>query len=346
MSGNFKEFTKGSDYIKYFKAKSAMKKLPITEFDVADEPDGKITKKFVRVKGEYITQMYTDISRSSQHNYITCVDNLIYDEKIDRQEFNSMKISCILKTPPSDTYNVIVKTSEAERATMAELVCSRVANLLNIKTEYVAPIVNNPYGCIIVDFLKGKEKVESFTDFTKISPSSYLSEFDIGNWISPLVNETFFRIPGALENPHLAGDQIYPMVEDFSRQYLFKKYIVHDADLCSVNVGVITSPNGDISIAPAYDFEQCLMPGIRTAQGQGRERDLMLLAKNYPKILEKIAKDFSLDADKKNELIEIINTFCIRDDLKREYYDLIVNSCLNFSVDANNFLGSLHEKCN
>lgn len=343
MAGNLQEFVKAGDFVKYMKAKQVMKKLPVYSFDEVEEPDGKVIKRFVRIKGDYITKMYTDIMHSPSHNYITCVDNLLHNEKIDREEFENTKVSAILKTPPTDAYNVICKMNEAERATMAELVCSRVANLLNVKTEYVAPIKDNPYGCIIVDFLQDKEQVESFSDFTKTVPSSYLKEFDISNWISPLVNEVFFRTPGALENPQIVGEKIYPIVEDFARQFLFKKYIIHDADLCAVNVGIITTPDGNSSVAPAYDYEQCLMPGIRTLQGEGMEKDIMYLARIYPQILKNIAKDFTLDDSRKNKLKDILDTFCTKDDLREEYYNLMVDSCLNFSILAKESLAPQDE---
>lgn len=347
MAGTFKEFVKCGDYVKYIKSKRAMKKLPVYSFDEVDEPDGKIIKKFVRCSGKYLSQMYLDMHASDSRNYVTCVDRPVYEENITQEEFENMKISAILKTPPTDAYNVISAMPEAERATMAELTCSRVANILNVKTEYVAPIVDNPYGCIIVDFLEDKERVESFNEFTKVSPSTYINQNEVSNissWVSPLVNEVFFRTPRALENPAIVKDTIYPIIEDFAKQYIFKKYIVHDADLCAVNIGIISTPDGKYTMAPAYDFEQCLMPGIRTLQGQGLEKDIDYLARIYPNILKKIAKDFELDAKKKTQIKGVLDKYCTRRDLAQEYYDLIVYSCLNVSTESKMALPLDYEK--
>lgn len=337
------DYLNSKGLVKDMKARSALKNLPVFPFDEADKPSGKIDKKFVRCSGKYLTQMYTDITSSPAHNYITCVDTPIHKEKIDREEFECLKISAILKTPSKDLRRVSSKIPEAERATMAELVCSRVANLLNVKTEYVAPIENNPYSCLIVDFLKNKESIENYSDFTNSHQSAYIEGFYIGGWINHLASEISARTLSAELGTEYSVGRVNSVVEDFARQYLFKKYIVHDADLCDVNIGIITTPDGDISMAPAYDFEQCLMPDIRMMQGQGLEEDLEYLVERYPHVLKNIAGDFTLDSYRKKELKEIIDRFCPNDDLKTEYYNLIVNSCLSFVTNASSILARSDE---
>lgn len=337
------DYLNSNRLVKDMKARSALKKLPVFPFDEADKPSGKVDKKFVRCSGKYLTQMYTDITSSPSHNYITCVDTPIHIEKIDREEFEHLKISSILKTPARDLRKVSSKLPEAERATMAELVCSRVANLLNVKTEYVAPVENNPYSCLIVDFLQNKEGIETYSDFTGAHQSAYVEGFYIGSWINHLVSEISARIPSSELGKEHSVSRVNAVVEDFARQYLFKKHIVHDADLCDVNIGIVTTPEGDISMAPAYDFEQCLMPDIRMMQGADLEEDLGYLAERYPQILKNITRDFTLDSYRKNELKEIIDRFCPDDELKTEYFNLIVNSSLSFVESARSILGHSDE---
>lgn len=339
MDNQLNKFDSVEKYIKYLKARKSIKKIPIEDFDeLLGELGGKIPKKFVRCRGDYLKDMYYDIVSGNGNNYITCVDNLLHNEKISLEEFEKTRFSIMIKEPDRDAYNVNYKATEAERAIMSELVCSRVANIMGVKTEYVAPIKDNPYACIIVDFLQDKESIEEFSEFTKAKPSSYLSGFDISNWISPLVNETFFRIPNSLTNPECVKSTVYPMVRDFAKQYLFKKYIVHDADLCGVNIGIISTPNGEMKMSPAYDFEQCLLPGIRTTQGQGLEQDIRYLGTIYPEILEEIACDFNLDDEKKSKIKNVIESYCSSPSAQEEYYQLIENSSFNFVSQANEFL--------
>lgn len=78
-------------------------------------------------------------------------------------------------------------------------------------------------------------------------------------------------------------------------------------------------------------------------QGADLEDDLGYLAEQYPQILKKIARDFTLDAYRKNELKEIIDRFCPDDELKTEYYNLIVNSSLSFVASAHSALAFPNE---
>ena len=117
------------------------------------------------------------------------------------------------------------------------------------------------------------------------------------------------------------------------KQFIFKKYIVHDADFCFANLGVVTTDNPlDIKIAPIYDFERCLLPGIRSGQGVGLEEDIQFLVKFWPDLLKSIMKDFTLSQIDKQKMKKDIYTFEKSADRAREYFNIIENSTYNFLV--------------
>lgn len=316
------------EIVRKMKIRNAMKNVPLTSFDDTDVPDGLEVKKFARCKCSYLDEMYDDVSINDSH-YITCIDPLIRDEKISKEEFDSMHISTIVKgyygSYDISEHDLNTKLEDAS----SELICSRLANLFGVKTQYVAPIKGNPYCSIIVDFLKDKEQILNFKEFTDASPSSYLKGFDISSWINPLVNKVFFMTPDAFFNPELARADINRLVEDFVKQYLFKKYIVHDSDLCSVNIGFVVTPDGKYDVAPAFDFSNCFAPGVRTPQGDGLEQDIEYLSKNYPDILKNITQGFELAFNKKDEIKGIIQRFAPEPHSVKDYYNLVENSTLN-----------------
>lgn len=325
------------DLVKKIRIRKAMKSVPLTSFDYTDVPDGLETKKFARCKCSYLDEMYDDVSSNDSH-YVTCMDSLLRDEKISKEEFDGLHVSTIVKgyygSYDTDEHTLNIKLEDAS----SELICSRLANLFGVKTQYVAPIKDNPYCTLIVDFLNGQETIQNFKEFTGASPSSYLKGFDISSWINPLVNQVFFRTPDAIFNPELARADINRVVEDFAKQYLFKKYIVHDSDLCSVNIGFIVTPDGKYDVAPAFDFSNCFSPGVRTPQGEGMENDIEYLSKNYPNILKNITQDFELASNKNSEMNGIIQRFVPEPHLAKDYYNLVENSTLNFVETAKNYL--------
>lgn len=327
---------KADDLVRKMKIHKAMKSVPLTSFDEIDirGGSGKETKMFARCKCSYLDEMFDDVT-ADDSNYVTCIDNLLHDEKISRDEFDALNISTIIKgydgSYDIDDPNVL---NMKLMGTASELICSRLANLFGIKTQYVARVKGNPYCSIIVDFLKDKETIKDFKEFTEGSPSSYLSGFDISSWISPITNQIFFMTPDALFNPSLAKDDIDRVVEEFTKQYLFKKYIVHDSDLCSANIGFVVTPDGKCDVAPAFDFTNCLAPGVRTLQGDGLERDLEYLSKQYPDILARVVKDFELSFEKNEKMKGIIKKFAPKPELAKDYCNLVANSTINVVENA------------
>lgn len=328
------------EYVRKKKICKAMQSIPLSPFDVTDKPDGLGAKKFARCGCRYLEEMYDDVTNKSS-NYVTCIDKPLHDEKISKDEFKGLNISTIIKGYDG-SYNITSPATLNSNLTdtSCELICSRLANLFGVKTQYVAPIKGNPYCCIIVDFLKDNEEFMDFKEFTGHSASTYLNEFDIGSWIGPLSSKIFFQTPDAMFNPELARSDINRVVEDFARQYLFKKYIVHDSDLCVVNIGVIVTPDGKTSCAPAFDFSACLSPGVRTPQGQGMERDIEYLNKNYPKILKHIINDFEVTSEKESKIKDIVQKFAPDSFLAKDYINLVLNSSLSFVETAKDIIYS------
>ena len=321
------------EFIKRLKARQTMKKLPIHAFDEVGETNGKINKSYGLCEGTYLEEMYHFLMANPDNNFVTCMDESLYDQQIPLEEFLERKISVIVKNSKSKSYERRHQSSEAERATKSELICSRVADLYNIKTEYVAPIQDNPYGCIIVDFLSGNEQLEDYAEFTGKHPTVYASGSSIRHWIEPLYHEILKVAPGKTFQKRYA--YVRPMLKEMIKQFIFKKYIVHDADFCSANLGIVHSPDYKfMEISPIYDFERCLLPGIRSAQGDGLEEDISYLVGAWPGLLKSVIKDFTLPQAKKQKVKDIIGTFESRSATAREYYNIIENSTYNVLEQA------------
>ena len=321
------------EFIKRLKARQTMKRLPVHAFDEVGDTNGKINKSFGLCEGAYLEDMYHELMANPDNNYVTCMDESLYDHRIPLEEFKGRKISVILKTSKSKSYERRHHSSEAERATKAELICSRVADLYGIRTEYVAPIKDNPYGSIVVDFLSGDEQLEDYGEFTGKHPTVYAEGSSISKWIEPLYDEILHRAPGKNFQKRFA--YIRPMLRDLVKQFIFKKYIVHDADFCSANLGIVHTPDYKVmEISPIYDFERCLLPGIRSAQGDGLEEDIEFLVRHWPGLLKSVIKDFTLPQEKKQRMKTIIGTFESQPATAREYYNIIENSTYNFLETA------------
>lgn len=332
------------ELVRKLKIRKAMKRIPLSSFDYSDEPYGLEKKKFARCKCSYLDEMYNDISLPNSH-YVTCIDPLVRDEKITKEELDGMSISTIIKG--YDGSYDIENPSELSiklEDTSAELICSRLANLFGIKTQYVAPIKGNPYCAIIVDFLKDKETIQNFKEFTGESPSSFLKGFNISSWISPIVDQIIYLTPDAFMNPQLAKADVDRILEDFVKQYLFKKYIVHDSDLCSVNIGFIVTPDGKFDLAPAFDFSNCFNPGIRSSQGEGLKEDIEYLSKQYPNILKKAVSDFDIARKKSDEIKSIVYRFAPDFFLAKDYCGLVENSMRNMVQVTQNVLSERLDK--
>lgn len=317
------------EFIKRLKARQSMKRLPIHSFDEVGDTNGKIDKSYGLCEGEYLEEMYHYLMANPNNNFVTCMDECLYDQQISLEEFRTRKISVIVKTSKSKSYERRHQSSEAERATKAELICSRVADLYNIKTEYVAPIKDNPYGSIVVDFLSGNEQLQDYAEFTGKHPTVYAEGSSVSKWIEPMYQEILKRAPG--KTFHKKYAYVRPMLREMVKQYIFKKYIVHDADFCSANLGIVHSPDYKfMEISPIYDFERCLLPGIRSAQGDGMDEDIEFLVSAWPGLLKTIVKDFTLSAEKKQKMKGIIGTFEERTATAREFYNIIENSTFSF----------------
>ncbi len=317
------------EFIKRLKARQTMKTLPVHAFDEVGDVNGKINKSFALCSGSYLEEMYHDLMSNPDNNYVTCMDESLYDHKIPLDEFKGRDISVILKTSKSKNYDRRHQSSEAERSTKAELICSRIADVYNIKTEYVASIKDNPYGCIIVDFLRGDEQLEDFGEFTGKRPTVYAKGSSIRNWIEPLYHEILQVAPGKTYQKKYA--YVRPMIKEMVKQFIFKKYIVHDADFCSANLGIVHSPDYKfMEISPIYDFERCLLPGVRCGQGEGLEEDIAYLVSAWPGLLKSVINDFTLSLTKKQRVKGIIENFENHTDIARELYNVIENSTFNF----------------
>jgi len=284
---------------------------------------GTSPKKFSQCRGSYLMDMFREIRNDPDSRYVTCVDRLIADETFTEEKFKDFPVSVILKTH---------KNEFKEEFTTNELIGSRIANLFGIATEYVAPIKDNPDKYLVVDFLTGNQQIETFCQFLNtIKLDAY--HFDISrkgdccikHYIEPLIKAVmnFYKNKSA----YARAIKLKQILIDFTTQYFFKKYIIHDADLCGVNFAVVySSRNTNLRVSPAYDFEKCFFPGRRTLQGYGMEEDLKYLTNSYPALVRSLLKTFTLTPEKRDKMQDIFNEFEPYRAYRESHYNLIVNS--------------------
>lgn len=312
---NIKEYLKNYNLI--------TKRPPLLSFDEVDLKGmfkGKCKKKFKRCLGWYLEDMFNEIRNNPDTNYVTCVDDVIKDPSVTLNEFGKTSVSVIYKTPR----NFYVDYAKNE------ILGSRIAEAMGIKSEYVVPVKRNKY--MAVDFLSGDDLFETFSEFIDVKHlNAYV--FNAGDscvrpWVECLIYSAYSKMP-TKNKLHKIMD-IEPLLVDAMKIYFFKKYIVHDADFCVQNLGVVYSPGyKNLRIAPAYDFEQSLMPGIRTEQGFGLIEDIEYLAKSFPHVLGKVVQELNLNVIKKDKIKSILQQHEPYEDKQKEYFNLINNSMLN-----------------
>jgi len=313
---------KDNNPIEYLRTKY---NVPIFDFDEFDPDEmfiGANKKNFVRVKGSYLLTMYKNL-KFKPNNYVTCVDDLIYSKDSSREIFSNASISCILKH-----VNDLRKDTQ-----MKELVASRLANILGIKTEYVSIIAGTNDKYLAIDFLKKDETFENFKNyFDFMNKKSFYSFNGYNSCLDKFLDPMCIDI---LNNTK-AGSQYEKAIKlkrfliDFVKLYFFKKYIVHDSDVCSVNFGVVLSNDKkDISMAPGFDYERSFEPGIRSGQADGLEEDVKYLAEFYPSILRNVIKEMKITGSTFNQIKRVFDIYPFNANNSSDLYNLVNNSLLS-----------------
>lgn len=334
MSDTLKDFFKRRENA--LKAKKSFNEVPLVPFDEVNLDDmykGKCDKEFTRCLGWYLMDMVNEIKNNPSTNYVTCVDDIINDVNFNEGNFEKYGVSVVLKTP----------TSKKIEFAKNELIGSRVAEIFGVKTEYVAPIKNNKNKYLAVDFLSGDQQLTTFKEFVEKEHINTYTFKDgdccIRHWINPLIKSAYEKMP--IKSGIRKMMALEPLITDCVRMYILKKYIIHDADFCSLNMSVVYSPGyRNLQIAPAYDFEQSFMPGIRSYQGHGLEEDIAYLAKNYPSILEKVMNDIIVTNEKESKLKSVFAKFEDDKEKATELFNLVNNSVISFQGYSKKYLAA------
>lgn len=299
------------------------------DFDEVTDVDGKAKKQFVRCQGSFLNELFEIKKAKKPSNYVTCVDELFEDKDFSKEEFDNFKVS------------VMLKKFMSKNSARNEIICSRLANLFNITTQYVAPDIFRNNICIIVDFLKGEEKLENYKEFTGTKPEAY-TRLSIKSWIQNLV-DAIYRKYDFKDLPSITKS-VRPMVKELIKQYIFKKYIVHDYDFGYTNLGIVSTPNyKEMSIAPMYDCAGSFLIGKRTQKFYGLDEDMAYLAKTWPDILNEIIKDFELNSEKKKSVNNIIYEFEMNNELADFLIKTVNGSAINVLMTARKELSKCNE---
>lgn len=264
---------------------------------------GTAKKRFVRTSGQVLLDMYDEISSGQIPNAVTCVDDAIKSGSLSREEFADTYISTIVKKARRG--DIEYKNSE--------LIASRISQILGVKTSYIAPYGDkNSDQYICVDFLKDKEEIVDFCEFTG---ATFIDGVTLPAevWLQYLERGMEKNLP---KQSHVREKLRDDIITDFIRWYLVNVAILKNDDIGKYNVAFIHKEGQkNFSLAPAYDLEYTM------GKTKGRieffpfeaerrlEESIEYFIKNYPKHLEKAMQDINIqhsaiDMHRVNRVIE------------------------------------------
>lgn len=239
---------------------------PFVDFDqfIPEGDLGAGAKSFVQTKGWYLHKFFEDIRSKHNNSYVTCVDDLLSDKNTTEEEFKNFSVSSILHI------------ADKKAQTFNSLYSARLANILGIRTQYVAPHKTDIKKYISIDFLKGKETIENFYEFTGLNKYHLDAHYGMPNtlqrWLQPLDASLRNKLKPLTDTKRT---QVYKdIMTDFIKLYFFKKYVIMDSDLAGKNFGFVHSkPDySDAVVSPAYDYEYSFYyPNMQFSQSEMKE---------------------------------------------------------------------------
>lgn len=298
-------------------------------------------KMFLRCSGDKLLQMYDDITSGEHDNYVVCVDKAIKDEAYSRDMFRQSYVSGILKFPR--------KGYMSKYYIFSEIICSRIAELLGLRSAYVAPlnntIENSPECYFSVDFLKEDEEMHLISEFSSVKMLG--AEHGIKRWISLLKNILDSEIPS--NNPNKT-QIINNCIEEFINLFVIKGLILGDRDFRIYNVGIVCNKDKtSYHIAPAFDYELCLLlqgavwEDIDSASPiDGVRSTIKFLLKNYPHVLNDIVDRLEQEGVDK-EINDIVDSF-VPPSYYWQFKNAIKGNKIYFTCEYSHILNKQKEK--
>ncbi len=246
---------------------------------------------------KYFKDLINEIKLNKNCSYKTIYNDLI------KSGYNPRFFSALIK----DCHGVDDKV-------LSEIAFSRIANLLNIPTNYCVAIENPKktedkkyLGIISVDYLEYGKEANMLCDI--VPDDSYLSyhSANLHDWIGYIDRCIEALSPNGVNR--IDRDAI---VKDFIKSYILRSGIFPDNDLSSYNVGLVQGENG-IEMLPNTDAEGCVQ-GVALVYGydhlrEGRiERMLEYCHDFYPEVAKEFMEDLQKAIDSKaleNILLDI-----------------------------------------
>lgn len=236
----------------------------------------------------------------------TVLDSKYFGELINEVKTND---KCSYKT----IYNDLIKSGYIPRyfsalikdchgvddRVLSEVAFSRLANLLNIPTNFSVAI-NNPQksttkkylGVASIDYLEYDSEIQMLNEI--VPDDSFLSyhSASLHDWIG-YIDRCITKLSpnGVKENDR------NEIIKNFIKTYILRSGIFPDNDLSSYNVGLIVEKNG-LKILPNTDAEGCIQ-GLCAVHGYDHlkenriERAIEYCHDFYPDTLKEFSSDLS-----------------------------------------------------
>lgn len=257
--------------------------------------------------------------------------------------------------PKTDIYvpkyvSVLEKIVGTDKWLYAEVVGSRLANLMRIDTVYnLAPCFQGiRHGCFIdyklysVDYVPYGYETMTLYDmgFERYGYSAPLSTFveNIRNNFASLATKYGL-------NP--TQERMDNLINAFEEQYLFKRCMCGDTDFDVHNIAILFNPqNGDFRLSPLFDMEGLLGHSPHIEQRYLIRKSVEFVAEQNSHMLQ----NFIVSANKLCRNKSLKNTmFAVGDDMfgaerRNDWYQLVKENINHMSKCYNSYMADKEEK--
>lgn len=296
-----------------------------SEYDL-DTLSGTAPKEFMSCRGKVLMDMYYEIKYNNT-NYVTCVDEDIHSQTAE--EFENMLISIIILNDRQPAGN--------NQFNKAQIVSSKIANLLGMKTAYITQDPTDSNKIISVDILKcikdqesDELRIQKLLKFSDIDDSCYLnSKCYISEWLNFLE-----KIFNTKEFSAVSETRKKFIISEFVKMFVIRSLILKDRDMHSENICFVYSKHdySDLELSAGFDYEYCLgntssvIDRYLTQPDNFLNLNIEYLVNNYPNEIAEIIQNISPTEELFNNISQIIRRNIKDDIVTQELYNTLLTN--------------------
>ncbi len=266
------------NFLEYLRIKNSNKNIVLSSSE-NDEIFERINhqtnlNKLINVNTKYFSELFHELKNNPNCSYVTSINDFEKNDIIDKISF--------VPVYEKEYYYKLMACAKIE--TFA----SRLANFFGVPTVYniISYNKDRTYKLLSANFLKNGENFIKISELT----NNYLSNLDFITW------EKVFEEIMSNQNE----ENVNNFMSDFTKQYLFRKYVLRDSDYSFNNCGIIVDQDDQFRLSPCFDMEFSFELNF----DEENYGDLKYIAQKYP-------KEYHYVKDKFNELFSNQNLHSI-----------------------------------